>query len=208
MLKGYEVRTYNCEKCGDFDVATDGYYGCSCGLYNGLRQGFEWGLSKSHEFESLGFPSPVYKSKVKSYEDFNFLTEEEKSVLLEIEQKCETIDTKHCVHGCALLSQVTMPDGRKEIHSFDISLEQFKTFTNAPSRTNKMCMIRDLTDKYCAYRPKLLADLKNFNELIDKIDKEDIDFFEQEDRLKEEFAWDNDYKEVIVDNYVFYPEAT
>lgn len=207
MLSGYEKRMYICDVCGEFEVSTEGYHKCECGKYQGLQLEFERGMSKHWDYPNHPFPPHSRNVIEKRVDDFAFLTQEEKEVLDRIESKSSEVRKVSDIRGSVRTDKTIMPDGRTEITDFTISLEQYKMFKYAPSRTNEIYMSRDLTKKFNGLRDEVLADLLNIESIIDDILDNGLDLFEKEEELKEKHAWDNNYDEIIVDNFVFYPRA-
>lgn len=208
MLSGYEKKIYMCEECGEFEISTEGYHKCKCGKYQGLQLQFERGVSKHWKYPNYPFPSRSNKVVEKKVNDFAFLSEQEKEVLNRIENKLENIDKVSEIIGIIITYTTKMPDGRDEITDFTISLEQMKHSPHSPTRTNELYMSRDLTKKFNSDRENVLADLINMEEIIDDILENGLDLFEKEEELKEEHEWQNDYDEIIVNNFIFYPKAS
>lgn len=205
MLSGYEKRLYHCDECGDFEVSTEGYHSCECGKYQGLQQGFEWGLSKHYDKGAFPFPPSSYNTIEKRVDDFAFLTDEENTLMAEMEadfDKFEDIDADVTIFR----SETTMPDGRKETYSFHFEIEQMQWTQYQPVKTNTVYLGIDLTER-CngSYRQDLLENLKAFHTTMKQLIAKDLDLFKDSKSMQETHDFSNDYETIKVDKFVFYP---
>jgi hypothetical protein len=207
MLSGYEKRLYHCSECGDFEVATDKYYDCDCGKYQGLQQRFECGLSKHYDKGAFSFPEPVYQYIEKIVDDFDFLTEVEHTQIALMKADFEKFNDMSNIDMDVTFfaSEITMPDGRKEIYSFHFEIEQRMYRQYEPTRTNQVYLGRQLTEKYNNKREDLVDDLKAFHSTMTQMMTGELDLFKDAKELQEKYDHDNDYETIKVDKYIYYP---
>ena len=202
LLSGYERRTYHCVVCGDFDVSTEGYHSCKCGIYQGLQQGFERGLAKHYDCGDFPFPKAVYKTTEKRVNDFDFLTDEENALMDKIESDFYLFDD-HDADVTIFRSETKMPDGRTETYHFNFEIEQNKWIQYAPTKTNSVYLGIDLLDK--STRHTVIERLEVFYDTMLKVADGRLDLFKDSKAMQEKYEWQNNYEMIKVDKFVFYP---